>query len=785
MDDDFQQSRSTYRRVGAQSADANAAVNAGSTAAGAVAGATVEPSTAQTADFSTAPALPVVPVVVVGAGPVGLTLALDLAQQGTPVVVLAADDRLASGSRAICFAKRTLEIFDRLGVADPMVAKGVRWQVGKVFVDDALVYSFDLQAESGHGRPAFINLQQYYVEGFLAGRAAVQPGLDLRWHSRVVGIDPDSNSGASQSGDSGDADSDSAHVTLRVDTPEGEYGLRARYVVAADGSKSTVRRLLGLETQGRVFKDRFLIADVRMKADFPTERWFWFDPPFHRGYSVLLHRQPDNVWRIDFQLGWDVDPLAERAPERVIPRVRALLGPDIEFELVWVSVYTFACQRMASFRHGRVLFAGDSAHGVSPFGARGANSGVQDADNLAWKLRLVISGLAPPALLDSYAREREAAADENILQSTRASDFITPKSAVSRLFRDATLGLSRHCAFARRLVNSGRLSTPAVLRDSALNTADSVAAAMAAPMADMMTHVKADGIADVKVDFKAAFKANLQADIAPDAFAGAMVPGAAAADAPIVVDGDPRWFLGQLASHFTGVLFIGAESNRDESSAQASLVALRQLPVPIETILVTMRAAPQDGPSARPLEVAPSEGSIHASAHARTQPRADAPASIRHIEDRDGLLAARFDARPGTFYLLRPDQHVCARWRRYYEPAVLAALDRALGKTSATASAATAGVANAGKGGVATDHREAVASQVPVVGGAVVATSLTSASNLSDPDAFYEALIDTHQGLSDQESSALNARLILLLANHIGDATILRDALMAARRRVD
>ena len=198
-----------------------------------------------------------------------------------------------------------------------------------------------------------------------------------------------------------------------------------------------------------MFRDRFLIADVKMKAAFPTERWFWFDPPFHPNRSALLHRQPDDVWRIDFQLGWDADPVAERRPENVIPRVRAMLGETVEFELEWCSVYTFACLRMDTFRHGRVLFTGDAAHGVSPFGARGANSGVQDAENLAWKLALVLAGNAPDRLLDTYASEREHAADENISASTRATDFITPKSQVSRTFRDAALKLAKDCAFAR------------------------------------------------------------------------------------------------------------------------------------------------------------------------------------------------------------------------------------------------------------------------------------------------------------------------------------------------
>ncbi len=270
-----------------------------------------------------------------------------------------------------------------------MTDKGVSWNVGKVFLHDELIYTFNLLPESGHAKPAFINLQQYYVEGYLAERAAQLPNLQMRWKNRVLGLQQQDD-----------------HVSITIDTPDGEYTLQAQYVVAADGSRSAIRKLMGLDTQGRVFKDRFLIADVKMKAEFPTERWFWFDPPFHPNQSVLLHRQPDNVWRIDFQLGWDADPVLEKQPERVLPRVRALLGEDAEFELEWVSVYTFACQRMTKFRQGRVLFAGDSAHGVSPFGARGANSGVQDADNLAWKLRWVLQSLAPDALLDSYADER-------------------------------------------------------------------------------------------------------------------------------------------------------------------------------------------------------------------------------------------------------------------------------------------------------------------------------------------------------------------------------------------
>jgi 3-(3-hydroxy-phenyl)propionate hydroxylase len=547
----------------------------------------------QTHRFEYTPAVEsasIYPVVVIGAGPVGLSVAIDLAQQGVRTILVDNDDTLSSGSRAICFAKRTLEIFDRLGCGERMVEKGVSWNVGKVFLHDELIYTFNLLPETGHARPAFINLQQYYVEGYLAERAMQLDNLHMRWKSNVVGV--------TQHAD---------HVELQVDTPDGPYALRAQYVIAADGSRSPMRTMLGLDSKGRTFKDRFLIADVKMKAPFPAERWFWFDPPFHRNQSVLLHRQPDDVWRIDFQLGWDADPVAEKAPERVIPRVKALLGEDVEFELEWVSVYTFSCMRMDTFRHGRVLFAGDSAHGVSPFGARGANSGVQDADNLAWKLRLVVNGDAPSALLDTYASEREFAADENIRNSTRATDFITPKSEVSRLFRDATLKLAKHYPFARRIVNSGRLSVPAVLSASTLNTADR----------------------------------------AGDSFSSAMTPGAVCADAPLRIDGKEAWFLEHISdAEFTGLYFCGLD--HDVAHTVAELAALSKLAIPV-----------------RPLIVVPRGGKCSAMEGAAI------------IEDTEGIVTYRFDARPGTFYLLRPDQHVCARWRELDHAAVEAAVARA------------------------------------------------------------------------------------------------------------
>ncbi len=414
------------------------------------------------------------PVVIVGAGPTGLTLAIDLAQRGVRVVLIDGDPRRAAGlpsagSKAICFAKRTLEVWDKLGggLGQRMVDKGVPWNVGRVFLQNDEVYSFNLQSSAEGQRPAFINLQQYYAEEYLMDRAKELSLIEIRLGSTVKSI--------SQNG---------LQAMLVVACSSDEYEINTQYVVACDGSRSTIRKSLGLGSQGRTFQDRFLIADVRMTADFPTERWFWFDPPFHPNQSVLLHRQPDDVWRIDFQLGWDADPEEEKKPERIKPRVQALLdkaGMKTDFELVWASVYTFACSRMEKFVHDRVIFAGDAAHGVSPFGARGANSGVQDAENLAWKLALILKDGTKTSqaahqraadLLASYGTEREYAADDNIKQSTRSTDFITPKSEISHVFRRAVLDLARQHPFARALVNSGRLSTATVLQSSPLHTSD-------------------------------------------------------------------------------------------------------------------------------------------------------------------------------------------------------------------------------------------------------------------------------------------------------------------------
>lgn len=513
------------------------------------------------------------PVVIVGGGPIGMALALDLGKKGTPVLVLDDHEGVGQGSRAICFAKRTLEIADRLGAGDAMHDKGVVWNVGKVFHGDDRVFEFNLQPEPGHKYPAFINLQQPYFEKFLVDevRAAQSQGvpIEIRGRNAVSKVTPLDD-----------------HVVLSVDTPDGPYQIDAEWLIACDGARSPVREALGLSFEGRVFEDNFLIADVKMTADFPTERWFWFEPPFkNAGASALLHKQPDDIWRIDFQLGWDIDRAKELKPENIRARVDAMLGEGVEYELEWTSIYTFQCRRMEKFRHGRVIFAGDSAHQVSPFGARGANSGIQDADNLGWKLDLVLRGLAPDSLLDSYAEERAHGADENILNSTRATDFLTPKSEISQIFRNAVLDLARDHAFARPLVNSGRLSVPCVYDGLSLNGPDVL-----------------DAPKQTRV-------------------------GAPCVDAPLS-DG---FLLGRLGGEFT---LLGINTAPPEI---AQVDGVKVMTLTLDT--------------------------------ARNDPT--------------GAVAARYlGGAPQAVYLIRPDQHVAARWTACTVDDVAAALRVAIGKGS-------------------------------------------------------------------------------------------------------
>ena len=387
------------------------------------------------------------PIVIVGGGITGLTLACALARQGVAAVLLDEDNTVGvkgASSRGICYTQKSLEIFHRLGLYEAIAAKGVQWSVGRTFAGDDEVYSFDLGAQSAYNlsrQPPFINIQQFYIEGFLVERIYQLGHVDLRWQSRVTAFSQDARC-----------------ATLTVETPQGSYRLEAEYVIDATGSRSPFRQWCQASVTAKKGDDRWCIADVRFTKHPPVERHTWIEAPFNENRAVWQHLMADAVWRIDYQMAPDADPAYVSREDVVRERLARQFGADVQVDIVWVGPYAYRSECIDQMRHGRVFFMGDAAKIVSPFGARGGNTGIADADNLAWKLAAVLRGRAPPALLDSYHAERHEAAQQNVLVTNRTARFLRPADGVERLFRTAAIGLAKQYLFARQLVNTGRMA---------------------------------------------------------------------------------------------------------------------------------------------------------------------------------------------------------------------------------------------------------------------------------------------------------------------------------------
>ncbi|STR27972.1 3-(3-hydroxy-phenyl)propionate/3-hydroxycinnamic acid hydroxylase [Janthinobacterium lividum] len=400
-----------------------------------------------------------VPVLIVGGGPVGLATALGLARHGVRCVLIEADDGVCTGSRAICISRRSLEIIERLGALDGFISKGLPWAGGRSFYRDEEVLHFTMPQDANQKLPPMVNLAQYHIEQFLLDAAERQPELiDIRWQTRVTGVDRRTDG-----------------ATVTVATPDETYRIETDWLVAADGGRSVVREALGLKLQGTSYEGRYVIVDIHLKSDRPTERLAYFDPPSNPGSTVLVHKQPDDIWRIDYQLRDDEDAQAAVLLENVAPRVDSLLammGETQPWHPVWITVYKANALTLEKYRHGPVLFAGDAAHLVPIFGVRGANSGIDDADNLAWKLAYVVRGQAPHALLDSYSDERVYAAHENLRHGTKSTEFMAPPTFAFDLMRTAVLGLAGKHAHVRSLINPRQTSAIAYAQ-SALNTQES------------------------------------------------------------------------------------------------------------------------------------------------------------------------------------------------------------------------------------------------------------------------------------------------------------------------
>ncbi|MDE2605069.1 MAG: FAD-dependent oxidoreductase [Burkholderiales bacterium] len=395
------------------------------------------------------------PVLIAGGGPVGLTLAALLARHGVRSLVVEADAGYCSGSRAICISRRSQEILWTAGAGEALSAKALPWTGGRSYWRDREVLHFRMPSEPTERFAPMVNIQQYHVEAFVHQALERAPELaQVAWSSRVTGLRP---------GPDG--------VRVEVEGPAGARAVQAGWVVACDGGRSTVREQLGLQLQGTQYEGRYVIVDIVQETERPVERLAWFDPPSNPGSTLLMHRQPDDVWRIDYQLRDDEDADEALKPENILPRVQShltMIGENAPWRLLWASMYNAKCLTLPSYRHGRVLFAGDAAHLVPIFGVRGLNSGLDDAANLAWKLALVVQGAAAEALLDSYSQERVHAARENIAYGAKSTEFMAPPDFAFRLMREATLRLAPDEPAVRSLINP-RQSAPIAYPGSPLN----------------------------------------------------------------------------------------------------------------------------------------------------------------------------------------------------------------------------------------------------------------------------------------------------------------------------
>jgi 3-(3-hydroxy-phenyl)propionate hydroxylase len=405
-------------------------------------------------------------VTIVGGGPVGLAVALGLANHGVPSVLIEADDSVCYGSRAICISRRSLEIIERLGAIDGFLKTGLPWAGGRSFYRDTEVLHFKMPQDDNQKLPPMVNLAQYHIEQFLLDAAQRKSDLiDIRWQTRVSAIDSRVDG-----------------ATLKLATPEGDYSVNSDWVVACDGGRSTIREALGLQLKGTSYEGRYVIVDIELESDRPTERLAYFDASSNPGSTVLVHKQPDNVWRIDYQLRDGEDAEQAVKPENVIPRVQTLLdmmGERGAWSPIWITIYKANALTLESYRHDRVLFGGDAAHLVPIFGVRGANSGIDDADNLAWKLAFVVRGLASEGLLDSYSDERVFAAHENLSYGTKSTEFMAPPSFAFELMRKAVLSLAVKHERVRSLINP-RQTSAITYTASSLNTPDAEPGAFAA-----------------------------------------------------------------------------------------------------------------------------------------------------------------------------------------------------------------------------------------------------------------------------------------------------------------
>ncbi|HQX66714.1 MAG TPA: FAD-dependent monooxygenase, partial [Ottowia sp.] len=528
------------------------------------------------------------PVLIAGAGPAGMVTALELARHGVPSVLVTAELQVSQGSRAIVFTRRSMEILQQVGVDRRMSENGLPWRFGNSIYQGRTVFRMEAPHDADDRFFPMLNIQQQYLEEYLLDACAAQPLIDLRWGNKLVRIEPRAD-----------------HVRATLDTPEGEYTLEADWLVAADGGRSGIREQLGLKLEGASYEGRFVIADIRIDLPLPTERLAFFDPVWNPGNTILMHREPHGIWRVDYQLPPGEEPDEALRPESLKARIDAQLAmighAGTPWEMDWCSVYSARALTLPDYRHGRVLFTGDAAHLLPIFGVRGANTGFQDAQALGWQLAFVVKGLAGEPLLANYSAERVGAAREIIDEAGKSTRFMAPPTRGFRLLRDAVLSLSLTQDFVRPLYH-WRTSRPHEYTRSMLNSPG---------------------------DDNALFTAG---------------PGHGAPPRNVRLGADD-FLLDHLGGGFELLYFTEAAA----------------VPQPLQDVVAAVRAR---GVALRVTAIGA---------------RAPVQGAEQTLADADGHLRQRYGVRAsGAAYLLRPDQHVCARWLTLDATRLQAALDQAL-----------------------------------------------------------------------------------------------------------
>ena len=483
-------------------------------------------------------------VVIAGAGPIGMTAALTLAKYGVPSVLLDAKTTFNDGSRATCISRSSMQIFDQLGTAKPFIEKSLGWRHGSTFYRGQVVYRLEMPHSDNDKYLPMYNLQQQYVEQYLHDAVERSPLIDMRWASEVTGVDT-----------RGDG------VTLKVATAIGDYELNSEYVVAADGARSAIRGFMGLRLAGDNYEGKYVIADVRMEHDYPTERRAFFEPASNPGGTILIHKQPGNIWRIDYQLRpgeSEAEAIAESTIRARVGAIIAEIGHTSGWDLEWWSIYSANTLCLDDYVHGRVIFAGDSAHIVPIFGVRGLNNGLADAHNIGWKLGYVLNGYADARIVASYTPERRGATLDVFASASKSTRFMTPPSRGWKIMRDAALSLSIRNEFAKRFADP-RQMTPYTYADSPLTSS-------------------ADGDGE---------------------FAGGPRRGAACPNVKLAEGG---YLLDHAGAGFTALMFAADGQQQERAELAASLAKLDPL---FKAVFVGTEVADSDGAIARAFGAAP------------------------------------------------------------------------------------------------------------------------------------------------------------------------------------